>query len=406
VIPSRELSIRNAVDPSEIVELGEEIEALVLQKEDQDGRLILSKKRAQYEKAWGRIEEIKESEGVVSGPVIEVVKGGLIIDIGLRGFVPASLVELRRVRDLEPYIGMELEAKIIELDKNRNNVVLSRRAWLEETQKEQREEFLDNLQPGEKRSGVVSSVVSFGAFVDLGGMDGLIHVSELSWKHVDHPSSVVTVGDEVDVEVLEVDRERERISLSLKATQQDPWQEFANGHKVGELVYGRVTKLVPFGSFVQVGDGIEGLVHISEMSAHHVELPEQVVTPAEELWVKIIDLDLQRRRISLSIKQAAEGGVVAAEYQEAFGEHAYDEAGNFIGEFDYAAPAEGEESEAERAWREYYEEHGEEAYRQAVAEYEDNDPAGEEAEASTDGEASVNDEAPADDDASAATEEA
>ncbi|MDG2024890.1 MAG: 30S ribosomal protein S1 [Actinomycetota bacterium] len=406
VIPSRELSIRNAVDPSEIVELGEEIEALVLQKEDQDGRLVLSKKRAQYEKAWGRIEEIKESEGVVSGPVIEVVKGGLIIDIGLRGFVPASLVELRRVRDLEPYIGMELEAKIIELDKNRNNVVLSRRAWLEETQKEQREEFLDNLQPGEKRSGVVSSVVSFGAFVDLGGMDGLIHVSELSWKHVDHPSSVVTVGDEVDVEVLEVDRERERISLSLKATQQDPWQEFANGHKVGELVYGRVTKLVPFGSFVQVGDGIEGLVHISEMSAHHVELPEQVVTPAEELWVKIIDLDLQRRRISLSIKQAAEGGVVAAEYQEAFGEHAYDEAGNFIGEFDYAAPAEGEESEAERAWREYYEEHGEEAYRQAVAEYEDTDPAGEGAEASAGDDASMNDDASVDDDALAATEEA
>ena len=286
--------------------------------------------------------------------------------------MPASLVELRRVRDLDPYIGMELEAKIIELDKNRNNVVLSRRAWLEETQKEQREEFLDNLQPGEKRSGVVSSVVSFGAFVDLGGMDGLIHVSELSWKHVDHPNSVVTVGDEVDVEVLEVDRERERISLSLKATQQDPWQEFADGHKVGELVYGRVTKLVPFGSFVQVGDGIEGLVHISEMSAHHVELPEQVVTPGEELWVKIIDLDLQRRRISLSIKQAAEGGVVAAEYQEAFGEHAYDEAGNFIGEFEYEAPVEGEESEAERAWREYYEEHGEEAYRQAVAEYEDS----------------------------------
>ena len=391
VIPSRELSIRNAVDPSEIVDIGEEIEALVLQKEDQDGRLVLSKKRAQYEQAWGRIEEIKEADGVVAGPVIEVVKGGLIIDIGLRGFVPASLVELRRVRDLDPYIGMDLEAKIIELDKNRNNVVLSRRAWLEETQKEQREEFLDNLQPGEKRSGVVSSVVSFGAFVDLGGMDGLIHVSELSWKHVDHPNSVVTVGDEVDVEVLEVDRERERISLSLKATQQDPWQAFADGHKVDELVYGRVTKLVPFGSFVQVGDGIEGLVHISEMSAHHVELPEQVVTPGEELWVKIIDLDLQRRRISLSIKQAAEGGVVAAEYQEAFGEHAYDESGNFIGEFNYEAPAEGEESEAERAWREYYEEHGEEAYRQAVADYEESEqtedsaeePDGEEADSST-----------------------
>ncbi|MEM9520899.1 MAG: S1 RNA-binding domain-containing protein, partial [Actinomycetota bacterium] len=243
--------------------------------------------------------------------------------------------------------------KIIELDKNRNNVVLSRRSWLEETQKEQRGAFLDNLKPGERRKGVVSSVVNFGAFVDLGGMDGLVHVSELSWKHVDHPSSVVTVGDEIDVEVLEVDLDRERISLSLKATQQDPWQEFASGHRVGELVYGRVTKLVPFGSFVQVGEGIEGLVHISEMSAHHVDLPEQVVTPGEELWVKIIDLDLQRRRISLSIKQAAEGGEVAAEYQEAFGEHAYDSDGNYIGG-DTA-------SEGQAAWEEYYAEHGEEA---------------------------------------------
>ena len=235
------------------------------------------------------------------------------------------------MRDLQPYVGKSLEAKIIELDKNRNNVVLSRRAWLEETQKEQREDFLANLKPGEVRKGVVSCVVNFGAFVDLGGMDGLVHVSELSWKHVDHPGSVVAVGDEIEVQVLDVDLDRERISLSLKATQQDPWQEFATSHRVGELVYGRVTKLVPFGAFVQVGDGIEGLVHISEMSAHHVDLPEQVVTPGEELWVKIIDLDLQRRRISLSIKQAAEGGVVAAEYQEHFGEHAYDDQGNYIG---------------------------------------------------------------------------
>jgi small subunit ribosomal protein S1 len=228
-----------------VVEVGDRVEALVLQKEDKDGRLMLSKKRAQYERAWGKIEEIKDSEGVVVGPVIEVVKGGLIIDIGLRGFLPASLVELRRVRDLQPYVGKTLEAKIIELDKNRNNVVLSRRAWLEETQKEQREDFLANLKPGERRSGVVSSVVNFGAFVDLGGMDGLIHVSELSWKHVDHPGSVVAVGDEVQVQVLEVDMDRERISLSLKATQQDPWQEFASNHQVGELVYGRVDARTP-----------------------------------------------------------------------------------------------------------------------------------------------------------------
>ncbi len=359
VIPARELSIRNDVDPSEIVNVGDEVEALVLQKEDKEGRLLLSKKRAQYERAWGTIEQIKEAEGVVSGPVIEVVKGGLIVDIGLRGFLPASLVELRRVRDLQPYVGRSLEAKIIELDKNRNNVVLSRRAFLEETQKEQRDEFLANLGPGEIKSGVVSSVVNFGAFVDLGGMDGLIHVSELSWKHVDHPGSVVAVGDEVTVQVLEVDLSRERISLSLKATQQDPWQEFASGHRVGELVYGRVTKLVPFGSFVQVGDGIEGLVHISEMSAHHVDLPEQVVTPGEELWVKIIDIDLQRRRISLSIKQAAEGGVVAAEYQEHFGEHAFDSDGNYIGSTEV-------DPETEKAWAEYYEQYPEAAAEAGV----------------------------------------
>jgi small subunit ribosomal protein S1 len=346
VIPTRELAIKNDVDPHTIVKLGEKVEALVLTLEDKEGRLVLSKKRAQYEKAWGEIEKKKEEEGVVHGTVIEVVKGGLIVDIGLRGFLPASLVELRRVRDLQPYIGMTIDAKIIELDRNRNNVVLSRRAFLEENQKETRDDFLNNLKSGEIRHGKISSVVAFGAFVDLGGMDGLIHVSELSWKHVEHPSQVVQIGDEVTVQVLDVDFSRERISLSLKATQQDPWQEFAGSHEVGQLVYGRVTKLVPFGAFVQVGDGIEGLVHISEMSAHHVESAEQVVAPGEELWVKIIDLDLARRRISISIKQAAEGGELAAEYQ---GQFDVDEHGNWVG---------GDDTEREAAWAEYYKEYG------------------------------------------------
>ncbi|MEY3587602.1 MAG: putative ribosomal protein [Actinomycetota bacterium] len=346
VIPVRELAIKNDVNPHDVVSLGEEVEALVVTLEDKEGRLILSKKRAQYEKAWGEIEKKKEEDGIVQGTVIEVVKGGLIVDIGLRGFLPASLVELRRVRDLQPYMGKVIEAKIIELDRNRNNVVLSRRGFLEENQKEQRDMFLDNLKSGEVREGVISSVVAFGAFVDLGGMDGLIHVSELSWKHVEHPSQVVQVGDKVTVQVLDVDMSRERISLSLKATQQDPWQEFAGSHEVGQLVYGRVTKLVPFGAFVQVGDGIEGLVHISEMSAHHVDAPEQVVTPGEELWVKIIDLDLARRRISISIKQAAEGGELAAEYQ---GQFEVDEHGNWVG---------GDDTEREAAWAEYYKEYG------------------------------------------------
>jgi small subunit ribosomal protein S1 len=345
-IPTRELAIKNDVNPHDIVKIGEKVEALVLTLEDKEGRLVLSKKRAQYEKAWADIEKKKEEDGVVHGTIIEVVKGGLIVDIGLRGFLPASLVELRRVRDLQPYLGQTIDAKIIELDRNRNNVVLSRRAFLEENQKETRDDFLNNLKSGEIRHGKISSVVAFGAFVDLGGMDGLIHVSELSWKHVEHPSQVVEIGQEVTVQVLDVDFSRERISLSLKATQQDPWQEFANSHEVGQLVYGRVTKLVPFGAFVQVGDGIEGLVHISEMSAHHVESAEQVVAPGEELWVKIIDLDLARRRISISIKQAAEGGELAAEYQ---GQFEVDEHGNWVG---------GDDSEREAAWAEYYKEYG------------------------------------------------
>jgi small subunit ribosomal protein S1 len=310
VIPLRELSIRNDVDPHDVVSLGDSVEALVTQKEDADGRLIMSKKKAQYERAWGRIEQIKSAEGTVEGPVIEVVKGGLILDIGLRGFLPASLVEMRRVRDLHPYVGRILECRIIELDKNRNNVVLSRRKFLEESQAEQRQGFLTSLTKGEIRTGTVSSIVNFGAFVDLGGVDGLVHVSELSWKHVDHPSEVVDVGQEVRVEVLDVDLERERVSLSLKATQEDPWRQFARIHEVGEIIEGRVTKLVPFGAFVELDDAIEGLVHISELADRHVEKAEDEVGVHDRIPVKIIDIDLDRRRISLSRKQALQSGEV------------------------------------------------------------------------------------------------
>ena len=330
VIPSRELSIKHDVNPDEVVEVGDEIDALVLTKEDKEGRLILSKKRAQYERAWGAVEELHAKEEPVTGTVIEVVKGGLILDIGLRGFLPASLVEMRRVRDLEPYIGQELEAKIIELDKQRNNVVLSRRAYLEQTQSEVRSEFLHQLQKGQVRKGVVSSIVNFGAFVDLGGVDGLVHVSELSWKHIDHPSEVVTVGDEVTVEVLDVDLDRERVSLSLKATQEDPWRVFARTHAVGQIVPGKVTKLVPFGAFVRVEEGIEGLVHISELAQRHVEVPDQVVTVGQEVMVKVIDIDLERRRISLSVKQADEDYTDEFDPSKYGMADSYDEQGNYV----------------------------------------------------------------------------
>ncbi|MBA8825941.1 small subunit ribosomal protein S1 [Saccharopolyspora lacisalsi] len=367
VIPSRELSIKHDVDPADIVEVGDFVEALVLQKEDKEGRLILSKKRAQYERAWGTIEELKEKDEPVRGTVIEVVKGGLILDIGLRGFLPASLVEMRRVRDLQPYVGRELEAKIIELDKNRNNVVLSRRAWLEQTQSAVRSEFLNQLQKGQVRKGVVSSIVNFGAFVDLGGVDGLVHVSELSWKHIDHPSEVVEVGQEVTVEVLDVDMDRERVSLSLKATQEDPWRQFARTHAIGQIVPGKVTKLVPFGAFVRVEEGIEGLVHISELAERHVDIPEQVAQVNDDVMVKVIDIDLERRRISLSLKQANEGFTPDSEFDPTqYGMAAeYDEQGNYI-------YPEGFDPETQE-WQEGYEaarEEWERQYSEAMARYE------------------------------------
>ena len=304
LIPAEELSIRKNVDPKTVVSIGERVEALVLNKEDDEGRLIMSKKRAQYERAWGRIQRITDSGETVKGTVIEVVKGGLIVDIGLRGFLPASLVDLRRVRDLDPFIGEEIEAKVIELDRNRNNVVLSRRAYLEEEQAEQRQAFLDDLAEGEVREGVVSSVVNFGAFVDLGGMDGLVHVSELSWQHVNHPSEVVKVGDKVTIKVLEVDLDRERISLSIRQTLKDPWEVFAAEHEVGSVVEGKVIKTVPFGAFVSVADGVEGLVHVSEIAVHRVESPELELSIGQTVEAKITELDDERRRVSLSIKQA------------------------------------------------------------------------------------------------------
>lgn len=304
LIPTRELSIRNNIDPNDVVEIGERVEAVVLDMEDDEGRMILSKKRAMYERAWGRIQKISEEDGTVEGTVIEVVKGGLIVDIGLRGFLPASLVDLRRVRDLDQFIGQPITAKVIELDRARNNVVLSRRAHLEEALAEERNEFLENLAEGEVREGTVSSVVNFGAFVDLGGMDGLVHVSELSWQHVNHPGELVSVGDKVTIKVLEVDRDRERISLSIRQTTEDPWDVFATEHEIGDVVEGTVTKTVPFGAFVSVADGVEGLVHVSEIAMHRVESPELELSISQTVKVKITEKDDERRRVSLSIKQA------------------------------------------------------------------------------------------------------
>jgi small subunit ribosomal protein S1 len=303
VIPSTELSIRKSVDPDDEVELGEEIDALVLTKEDAEGRLVLSKKRARFEKAWRRIEAAAESGEPVEGSVIEVVKGGLILDLGVRGFLPASLVDIRRVHNLDEFLGQTLECKVIELNRSRNNVVLSRRAVLEEERKEVREQILGRLEPGQVVEGKISNIVDFGAFVDLDGIDGLIHISELSWSHVNHPSEVVSIGDTVRIKVLDIDRDRQRISLGLKQTQEDPWQRVISTHRSGDVLEGTVTKVVAFGAFVEILPGVEGLVHISELADHHVESPSEVVEPNSTLNVKILEIDEERRRLSLSIKR-------------------------------------------------------------------------------------------------------
>ena len=303
VIPSNELSIRKSVNPAEEVELGEEVDALVLTKEDAEGRLILSKKRARFEKAWRRIEVAADSGEPVEGSVIEVVKGGLILDLGVRGFLPASLVDIRRVHNLDEFMGQTLECKVIELNRSRNNVVLSRRAVLEEERKEVREQILGKLEPGLIVEGKISNIVDFGAFVDLDGIDGLIHISELSWSHVNHPSEVVAIGDTVRIKVLDIDRDRQRISLGLKQTQEDPWQRVISTHRPGDVLEGTVTKVVAFGAFVEILPGVEGLVHISELADHHVENPSEVVEPGAKLNVKILEIDEDRRRLSLSIKR-------------------------------------------------------------------------------------------------------
>jgi len=310
VVPIRELSIKRSVDPTDEVSLGDEIEAVVLTKEDDEGRLILSKKRARFEKAWKRIEVASESSEPVIGEVIEVVKGGLIVDLGIRGFLPASLVDIRRVPDLDHFLGQKLECKVIELNRTRNNVVLSRRAVLEDERREVRQQIIDRLHPGAVVIGKISNIVDFGAFVDLDGIDGLIHISELSWSHVSHPSEILSIGSEVEVKVLEVDRERQRISLGLKQTQEDPWQRMVQTYNMGDELAGAVTKVVSFGAFVEILDGVEGLVHISELSEEHVEDPRQVVEPGDEIKVKIIEVDSERRRLSLSSKRV-EGQVLA-----------------------------------------------------------------------------------------------
>jgi small subunit ribosomal protein S1 len=401
VIPSKELSIRKSVDPGDEVELGQEVDALVLTKEDAEGQLILSKKRARFEKAWRRIEAAAESGEPVEGSVIEVVKGGLILDLGVRGFLPASLVDIRRVHNLDEFMGQTLECKVIELNRSRNNVVLSRRAVLEEERKEVREQILDRLQPGQVVEGKISNIVDFGAFVDLDGIDGLIHISELSWSHVNHPSEVVAIGDTVRIKVLDIDRDRQRISLGLKQTQEDPWQRVVSTHRPGDVLEGTVTKVVAFGAFVEILPGVEGLVHISELADHHVESPSEVVEPGATLNVKILEIDEERRRLSLSIKRVEGQNMpmqdLGAQIAEAEGADAEADGSE--------TPAEGEDSSEEPSQSD----DSAPSEEEPMAEQSEADPPAAEAEPSTaaegsDGEAESPSEEESQSDSSATSE--
>ena len=304
IIPSRELSVQKETDPRSVMNVGEKVQALVINKEDDDGRLLLSVKRAKYERAWKEIEKLTQEGSSVKGTVVEIVKGGLIVDIGVRGFLPASLIDVRRIKDLDSFNGKEIEAKIVEFDRQKNNIVLSRKAYMEEELSEERQEFLDDLEVGNIKEGKVSSIVNFGAFIDIGGMDGLVHVSELSWRHVENPNEVVKVGDKVSVKVLEIDNDKGRISLSMKQVTEDPWEDFSSKFKEGDIAEGKVSKVVPFGAFVTIGGGVEGLVHVSEISLNEIKSPELELGIGQKVQIKLIEIDSEKRKVSLSIRQA------------------------------------------------------------------------------------------------------
>lgn len=305
IIPARELSCCEVTSIQDLVKVGDEIEVYVLKAEDNEGKLILSKEKADAEKAWFRLEEVLNTQEPVEGTVREVVKGGLLVDVGVRAFLPASLVDRGYVEDLSKYLGQVITTRVIELNRGRKKVILSRKAVLEEEYARLREELLENLQENEIVKGIVRRLTQFGAFVDIGGVDGLLHISEMSWHRINHPSEVVKVSDEIEVMVLKIDRENEKISLGLKQVLPNPWDTVAEKYAIGSIVLAKVVRLAPFGAFVQLEPGVEGLVHISHLAERHIAKPDEVVTEGEEVNVKVLSVDPVEKRIRLSIREVA-----------------------------------------------------------------------------------------------------
>ncbi len=301
-VPLRELSYRQVESPADLVSLGDEFDVWVVSINGEEGTLRLSRRRAEEARNWGRLQELRRSGEIIEVPVVEAVKGGLVVDVGMRGFIPASQVELGYVQDLEKYVGLTLQVRVTEVDKSKRRVILSRKAVLEEERIRLREEIWSRLAESQVYSGVVKSLTTFGAFIDLGGVDGLLHVSEMSWGRVEHPSQVLDEGQAVEVMVLRLDRERGKISLGLKQVLPNPWDEIERKYRVGSTITGKVVRLAPFGAFVELEPGVDGLVHISQMADWRVERPEDVVAPGQEVLVKVLRVDPHERRISLSMR--------------------------------------------------------------------------------------------------------
>lgn len=308
VIPRKELAFFGVDNPQEIVKVGDEIECVVVKAEDNEGKIILSKERADAEKAWSGLEQAMENGTVLQGAIREVVKGGLLVDMGVRAFLPASLVDRGYVEDLSKYLNQEVQVRVIEMNKQRKKVVVSRKVVLEEEYARKREELLATLQEGQIVKGVVRRITNFGAFVDLGGLDGLLHISEMSWHRINNPQEVVNVGDELEVAVLKVDKDNEKVSLGLKQVLPNPWDNIEEKYPVGEIFLSKVVRLAPFGAFVQLEPGVEGLVHISHLADHHVEKPQDVVKEGDEVNVKVLSVDPNEKRLRLSIREVNSDG--------------------------------------------------------------------------------------------------
>lgn len=306
LIPISELSSLHVEKVSDAVAVGDEFEVKVIKMNDQKEELVVSKKAVTSEKAWDELAKKMETGEIIEAEVKEIVKGGLVVDIGLRGFIPASMVERHFVEDFSDYKGRTLALRVVEMDREKNKVILSHKAVLEEQANLQKKSVLENLQAGQVLEGTVQRLTDFGVFVDIGGVDGLVHVSELAWQRVEKPSDVVSEGDKVKVKVLKVDKENERISLSMKETQPGPWDKAAEQFKTGDVATGTVKRLASFGAFVELAPGIEGLVHISQIANRHIATPGEVLKEGQEVQVKILDVNPAEQRISLSIRALQE----------------------------------------------------------------------------------------------------